>query len=716
MTEKYLDGRIRPVYESMASATALGGAVASAFWGQAIGLPAPLALGTSLTMTAMAVWRENQAQKVKRYQYEISKLRPFFVTPGQLPKSKGKLWIGRGFEFLPIHAQRIYESRSQYAEDLLKPSNLTNWLRENERLAGIDNCNFLRRFIAKNSKKSHILGVENIFSPAPPVGGDGRFHAVGLEDERDIYLDLGSRNGHLCCIGTTRAGKSRLIEVLVSQDISRNDGAVVVVDPKGDSSLLSRTYIEAVRAGREKDFFVLHLGFPEASCRYNAIGNFSKIVEVAGRISSQMETSGDAVFADFAWRFMSVVATAYLRLGIKTNFSNMKQGIEDPEIVYKKYAKYFFEKHLENWEEVYQKTRFNPTKYARSGGEIPAPKHLQGRDKDTVTFDQMYSDFFDENPHVMDMCVDGLRSTMRNEVSYYGKITASLLPLLTKLTSGKVAELIVPDYEDAKDDRPIIDWNMIIRRNAIVYVALDGMTDSTVSSAVGRMLAADLLSVSGDIYQHGVEKGQNEAKRDSTNNVWMHVDEFSTVSSEPWVGLLNRSAGSGVRISCYSQTRADLEMALGNKSMARVIEGNFNTLIMLRVKSRDTAEWLTDQVPKCDRYGLDVTGGISDTDLTKDSSAAFGTKKSVGVGVAKSDPIISPEDIINLPVGQAFALIEGARLVKLRFPLYSSNDDDLLPPTLEELKTRMEAKYQEQKQWWNDGGAELAQEDFDQVI
>ncbi len=91
-------------------------------------------------------------------------------------------------------------------------------------------------------------------------------------------MDLGERVGHTLVLGSTRVGKTRLAEILITQDIRSGD-VVIVFDPKGDADLLRRVYAEAKRAGRAKDFHLFHLGFPEVSARYNAIGSFSRITE-----------------------------------------------------------------------------------------------------------------------------------------------------------------------------------------------------------------------------------------------------------------------------------------------------------------------------------------------------------------------------------------------------------------------------------------------------
>ena len=50
-----------------------------------------------------------------------------------------------------------------------------------------------------------------------------------------------------------------------------------------------------------------------------------------------------------------------------------------------------------------------------------------------------------------------------------------------------------------------------IRRKGIVYVGLDAMTDTTVPSAMGNSMFADLVSVAGHIYKHGVRGGSQRS-------------------------------------------------------------------------------------------------------------------------------------------------------------------------------------------------------------
>ena len=117
-----------------------------------------------------------------------------------------------------------------------------------------------------------------------------------------------------------------------------------------------------------------------------------------------------------------------------------------------------------------------------------------------------------------DPVLDGLVSAFKYDKTYFDKIVSSVGPLMEKLTTGKLAELISPNYLNEDDSRPIFEWLDVIRRKGIVYVGLDALTDTTVASAVGNSMFADLVSVAGHIYKHGVQD-----PRDVMRSLWRQL-------------------------------------------------------------------------------------------------------------------------------------------------------------------------------------------------
>ena len=178
----------------------------------------------------------------------------------------------------------------------------------------------------------------NPLAPLPAVGGKPALHAVE-PDEQDVWMDIGERVGHTLVLGTTRVGKTRLAEILITQDIRRGD-VVIVFDPKGDAGLLRRVCMPRPNGpDGTRDFYMFHLGYPQVSARYNAIGSFSRITEVATRIANQLPSEGNsAAFKEFAWRFVNIIARALVALNRRPDYQQVRRYINDIEPLFTEYA------------------------------------------------------------------------------------------------------------------------------------------------------------------------------------------------------------------------------------------------------------------------------------------------------------------------------------------------------------------------------------------
>ncbi len=379
---------------------------------------------------------------------------------------------------------------------------------------------------------------------------------------------------------------------------------------KGDADLLRRVYAEAKRAGRERDFYLFHLGYPQISARYNAIGSFSRITEVATRIANQLPSEGNsAAFKEFAWRFVNIIARALVALGRRPDYLQVRRYINDIEPLFMEYAREHLRRQgAKGWQAAL-------SELAESTKERNLPSALRGRHPEAVALMRYL-----QEQDLYDPVLDGLVSAFKYDKTYFDKIVSSVGPLMEKLTTGKIAELISPDYLDTEDRRPIFEWLEVIRHKGIVYVGLDALTDTTVASAVGNSMFADLVSVAGHLYKHGVrdpagtangEISQAETTRLPT--ISLHADEFNELIGDEFVPLLNKAGGAGFQVTAYTQTWSDVEARIGNRAKAGQVAGNFNTLIMLRVKELATAEMLTDQLPRVEVFTLMSVSGVDDS-------------------------------------------------------------------------------------------------------
>ncbi|SPY09541.1 protein TraD [Neisseria gonorrhoeae] len=69
-----------------------------------------------------------------------------------------------------------------------------------------------------------------------------------------------------------------------------------------------------------------------------------------------------------------------------------------------------------------------------------------------------------------------------------------------------------------------------------------------------------------------------------------------------FIPLLNKAGGAGYQVTVYTQTWKDVEAKIGSPAKAGQIGGNLNTMIMLRVKTVETAEMLDESVAGSQNY------------------------------------------------------------------------------------------------------------------
>ena len=124
---------------------------------------------------------------------------------------------------------------------------------------------------------------------------------------------------------------------------------------------------------------------------------------------------------------------------------------------------------------------------------------------------------------------------------------------------------------------------------------------------------------------------------------------------------------------------------------------------MLRVRETATAELLTRQLPKVEVYTTSVVSGATDTSDPQGHTAF--TSNTQDRITTTSVPLIEAAHVVNLPKGQAFALLEGGNLWKIRMPLPAPDPDEVMPHDLQQLAGYMRQHYAEAGDWWEGNAA-----------
>ena len=567
---------------------------------------------TSLVLMILASIRLIQFYRIKRYHHRLNKMPRFSLSSKEIPLSKDKLFIGRGFRWQPLHTQRLHQIKQ------------------------IHNQKFIKHH--KN-----------------PLGGQAYLHGIGDKDA-PIFIPQHIRTGHMFVVGTTRVGKTRLASILINQDI-RNSDAVIVVDPKGDLELVRDMYAACLAANRLQDFKVVHLGFPELSAVYNPLKNFDQISEVATRITSAIDAEGEGKqFAAFAWKYVNIVATCLYEMNQSITYQSIAFYITRLDKLLVTYADFLFPQHDVQYEKNIQNIISQGQtidKYGRISSPMDRTQALTQYIRNYI--DQIIASNQIETLH--DKTLVELFDAATIDKHYYDKITASVGPVLSEINKSNASNIF--SFKENPDE---IQLMKAITQKQIIYIGLDSLSNFNVAQAFGKAFLSDLVSTAGKIY------------KDSNNQYRLnfHCDELSEIIQDSFVKILNKAGGAGFRVTAYAQTKQDLEVALCSTAMAEMTEGNLNTLIMMRVKNEATANLLVKILPQVGVVGHTQVSMVNDTPHGEEG-IYFNTTNEDRVQTTNV-PMIEISDIVSLPKGQAFVLVNGGELYKVRIPLSSNNE------------------------------------------
>ncbi|KTD73812.1 type IV conjugative transfer system coupling protein TraD [Legionella tucsonensis] len=596
-----------------------------------------------ITLAIPGLYRASQAIRVKRYHHRLLAMPTYALSTSEIPLSKNWLFLGKGFRWRPSHTQKLHQIKQVKNEKFMQRGNCYQAVR---RFCQSHEHIKLAKWLNGRSKL-------NPFRPYPPVGGSPFLHGVGEEDKH-IYIPQDIRVGHTFVVGTTRVGKTRLASILINQDI-RNGDAVIVVDPKGDQDLVRDMLAACEVSGRVNDFKIVHLGFPNQSARYNPLKNYDQISEVATRITDAISAEGEGKqFAAFAWKYVNIVAICLEEMKQPITYQSIAFYISRLDQLLMTYADTILPNHYANYhqniEEIIEEHdskigKNNKTKSPMERHQAVTQyvkEHINKTIKNNnaeALHDQILIDLYDAA--IMDK-------------HYYDKITASVGPVLSEINKSNASKIL-----SSKTQTGDIELMDVIKNKKVLYVGLDSLTNPNIAQAVGKAFLSDLVSTAGKIYK--------EPNAHYTLN--LHCDELSEIIQDSFVKILNKAGGAGFQVTAYAQTIQDMEVALGSRAKAEVSEGNFNTLIMLRVKNEETANLLVKVLPQVGVVGHTQVSMVNDTPHG-DDGVYFNTTNEDRVQTS-SIPMIGVDDIVSLPKGQCFILVSGGDVYKIRIPLSS---------------------------------------------
>lgn len=633
----------RPAYEAWAAAGWLGAMMALTVTVLASDMPRGpywymmLAAGVFFLVNIGNAWRI-WSVKFSLSGVGIEKIKITVLKKLQ-QKHPQNLWIGYGFDWKTVHTQRVYEMKKRDPSDFYPPDI------------------FLKVRGLITGKTVGALNKDGVGAPW--------IHGVEPK-EQQLSMPFDNLIGNTLIVGTTRCGKTRMLDVLTGQFIHQPNAAVISIDPKGDAELEANMRRAAKAAGREKDFVSLHLAFPSRSIRIDSMKNYNNVSELASRLSALIQSDGGTgdAFAAFAWDVANAICLGLIAINDKPTILKVRQYVEGGvEPLLTKCLPAFFQQHsgtIKDWE---KKAR----EYISRGMKKNPDGSMPARDanpKEVLNgYLMMYKQVYKEAGRALrSEAIDALANIYEHDVTHYGKMVANFKPVLTMLTTGELAGLLSPDPDDIDDDRLCTDFMSLINSQSIVYIGLNALADKTVASAVGAMFLSDLAACAAARYNFGTEE-------DKKRIVYLCVDEAAQVVNEPYIQVLNMAGGSGFANVAATQTIPDFTARLGSEDKARVMLGNFNNLFALRSKDRVTQDFITETFGKSYVYSMQRSHGTNSS--TEKNITHFGG--TISEKVSDSLEEIFPPDLLGmLPNWQYMGSILGGRKVKGRVPILTA--------------------------------------------
>lgn len=577
----------------------------------------------SLVLTAacllMALRRFAQAMRVLRLRGSLGGRRIQILSTQELARlctDPAQVFLGFGFEWRPVHAQRLYElSKVDYHE-----FTVPRWLQR-------------------------TLGQGYLAQPDAEIGLP---YIHGVEPtERPLHRPLQNFEGGTLLVGTTQSGKGVALANLITQAVRRGD-VVIVIDPK-NSRRMKRVVEQACEDYREPDTFMeFHPAFPERGVRLDFTFNWQKPTEIPSRIQSIMPLDTAGAFSAFGWDAVNVVVQGLIEIEERPNLIKLTKYVEGGiEPVLEASLRRFYEQLLgTGWRD---QPEMRKLLHEAHRGHMKRPS--EAASADLMAFVAFYEHHIAQNQR--SKVLDAQVRTFRHNREHYQKITANLLPILSMLTSGDLGRSLSPDPFDADDDRPIMNFEKIERGGHVLYMCLDSLPDPSVASAIGALALADLAARAGMRYNLGI-----------CRRISLFVDEVSNVINLPLVEILNKGAEGGIFTTCAMQTLADLARRLGSEDAARMALGNLNNLIALRTKDRPTQDFVVETFGKTAIHTVRVGLSHGADAHIGDFSSSYSTQ------LTESFEEVVPADVLGkLPNLQYFASVSGGRIIKGRFPI-----------------------------------------------
>jgi len=364
----------------------------------------------------------------------------------------------------------------------------------------------------------------------------GRGYDLKKYSERkvmNISIPNSDRTSHMWVFGTTRVGKTKLLENIIEQDIPAGY-SVVIIDPKGDDELFSKVVQVAKKCNRLSDLMLFTPIFPECSVHFNPLKHFYMLEEQVAHIISGIAAGREPFFKNVAYEIsLALVMTDNLLRGASIDSSANLNPFSMIEVL-------------------------NDMSHQKIGDLVTKISKIK-----TPEANQL---------------VANLEKIYQSGQDYYNKVSSTLRVALMELCNGNIGEVIGKTTTNKFIDR--IEAGL----PTIFVVQLGSMLTRQAAQTAGKVILSSIQALVGRTQASG---------KKLTPPLTVHIDEAQSVLYQGIDELFAKGGSSNLWLHGYCQSISQMYKEV-NRDYAHSILDNCNTKIFLRVSDAMTAQFISD--------------------------------------------------------------------------------------------------------------------------